>query len=174
MRRRVVGDDPRTAQKKGGKKSGTRRCLALAIGKHLWGGSPPGENFLVVWVVVFLLSASLVFRSVVLVLGAVVRPSGLVVCFRLPGPFLSVFQKGDDPRSDLSARHLLTPVVQECDMLWPWYPIVARTSFFYLIVRFLLFAMMLTLLVTGCVSTSTFNVVSGTSLLSLCQIVGRP
>ena len=104
MRRRVVGDDPRTALKKGGKKSGTRRCLALAIGKHLWGGSPPGENFLVVWVVVFLLSASLVFRSVVLVLGAVVRPScrvwssGLVVCFRLPGPFLSVFQKGDDPR----------------------------------------------------------------------------
>ena len=57
--------------------------------------------------------------------------------------------KGDDPRTDLSARHLLTPVVQERDMLWPWCPIVARTSFFYLFVRSLLFAMMLTLLVTG-------------------------
>ena len=119
------GRRPENRSKKGGSKSGTRRCLPSAIGKHLWGGCPPGENFLVVWVVVFLLSASLVFRSVVLVLGAVVRPScrvwssGLVVCFRLPGAFLSVFQKGDDPRTDLSARHLLTPVVQECDMLWP-------------------------------------------------------
>ena len=68
--------------------------------------------------VVFLLSASLVVRSVVLVLGAVVRPScrvwssGLVVCFRLPGLFLSVFQKevttqGTDPKtgfSDLGGR----------------------------------------------------------------------
>ena len=120
------GRRPENRSKKGVKKSGTRRSFALvAIGKHLWGGSPPEENFLVVWVVVFLLSASLVVRSVVLVLGAVVRPScrvwssGLVVCFRLPGPFLSVFQKGDDPRTDLSARHLLTPVVQECDMSWP-------------------------------------------------------
>ena len=47
-------------------------------------------------------------------------------------------------------------------MLWPWYPIVARTSFFYLFVRSLLFAMMLTLLVTGCVSPSTFFVVTAT------------
>ena len=108
-----MGDDPRTAQKKKGKKSGTRRCFALAIEQHLRDGSPPEENFLVVWVVVFLLSASLVVRSVVLVLGAVFRPScrvwssGLVVCFRLPGLFLSVFQKeattqGTDPRTGLS------------------------------------------------------------------------
>ena len=113
---------PENRSKKGVKRVEPRRCLALAIEKHQRGGSPPEENLLVVWVVVFLLSASLVVRSVVLVLGAVVRPScrvwssGLVVCFRLPGLFLSVFQKeatiqgtdpgfpileGDDPRTDL-------------------------------------------------------------------------
>ena len=49
-------------------------------------------------------------------------------------------------------------------------PYCGSDVFFYLFVRFLLFALMLTLLVTGCVSTSTFYVVSGTSLLSLCQL----
>ena len=39
-------------------------------------------------------------------------------------------------------------------------PFCGSDVFFYLFVRFLLFAMMLTLLVTGCVSTSTFYVVS--------------
>ena len=83
------------------------------------------KNFLVVRAVVFLLSASLVVQSAVLVLGAVVRPSsrvwssGPVVCFRPPGLFLSVFSKkrsrprapnqgpvfgrGDNPRTDVQA-----------------------------------------------------------------------
>ena len=40
------------------------------------------------------------------------------------------------------------------------YPVVARTSFFYLFVRSLLFEMMLTLLVTGSVSPSTFYMIT--------------
>ena len=88
--------------------------------------------------------------------GVVFRP-----VFPLLVPFLFHCRRAD-PRTYVSARHLLTPVVQECDMLWPWYPIVARTSFFYLFVRSLLFSMMLKLLVTGCVSPSTLVVVTGT------------
>ena len=46
------------------------------------------------------------------------------------------------------------------DGCFPLVPIVARTSFFYLFVHSLLFAMMFTFLVTGCVSASTFYVIT--------------
>ena len=44
VRQRVVGDDPRTAQK-GGEKSGkSRRCVVQATEKHQRSGSPPEEK----------------------------------------------------------------------------------------------------------------------------------